>query len=161
LVAVVYVACGALRLARFNVLAAHVHGASRYFVGLPIPVAAGTMTAVVMVYQQVVSGPPDSTWQIVLLVLLLSSLMISNVRFRTFKDIRFRGRTLFLIISLSLGLIVLAASVQPALALLTLFSSYVIVGLAEELIFFHRRHFKLSESNDFPSLPPTPKDDPQ
>ena len=46
-----FAACGALRLARFNVLAARGDkGSSRFFVGLPIPLAAGTITALVIAH---------------------------------------------------------------------------------------------------------------
>src|SRR5512136_3184853 len=46
-----FAACGALRLARFNVLAARGDkGSSRFFVGLPIPLAAGTIVALVIAH---------------------------------------------------------------------------------------------------------------
>jgi len=154
LVAVIYVSCGAMRLARFNVLASRVSGASHYFMGLPIPVAAGALTSVVMVYQQGLMSPPRSATPIVALVLLLSFLMISNVRYRTFKDLRLSGKAIALIASVLLTLAILAALVNPALALLTLFAAYVIVGLFEEIIFFRRRR---REKNS--ALPPAPSAD--
>jgi CDP-diacylglycerol--serine O-phosphatidyltransferase len=139
LVAVCYVSCGAMRLARFNVLAARIQGASHHFVGLPIPVAAGTMTSVMMVFQHGSPAPMQSATPVVVLALILSFLMISNVRYRTFKDVHLGGKTFALAASILLGLAVLAALVRPALALLTLFSAYVLVGPIEEIIFFRRR----------------------
>src|ERR1700694_3066999 len=53
----IYAACGAIRLARFNVLAhADTAGAARYFVGLPIPLAAGMLVSLVLALQHL-HGP--------------------------------------------------------------------------------------------------------
>src|SRR5215831_1945456 len=78
-----FVVCGSMRLARFNI---QTHVADkRYFVGLPIPMAAGTIAGIVLATpERLVSR----TWMAGLLVLtiVLSYLMISTIRYRSFKD---------------------------------------------------------------------------
>jgi CDP-diacylglycerol--serine O-phosphatidyltransferase len=69
IVVLVYVACGAFRLARFNV-----SGAPDYFMGVPITFA-GLFLAIVSLLSAYLP-----VWMIVLLVLLLSYLMISSIR---------------------------------------------------------------------------------
>src|SRR5574339_28462 len=55
-----YAACGALRLARFNVLAWRGDkGASRFFVGLPIPLAAGTIVSIVIAHYRAFASATD------------------------------------------------------------------------------------------------------
>src|SRR5438445_10565341 len=51
-IAAIYAACGAIRLARFNVLAHSEAGVHRFFVGLPIPLAAGMLVSLVIAVQQ-------------------------------------------------------------------------------------------------------------
>src|SRR5258708_7195074 len=54
----IYAACGAIRLARFNVLAHAESGTPRYFVGLPIPLAAGMLGALVLALNSLRSPGP-------------------------------------------------------------------------------------------------------
>jgi CDP-diacylglycerol---serine O-phosphatidyltransferase len=139
LVAFVYISCGAMRLARFNVLAASMPHASRFFVGLPIPVAAGLMASLVMVHQEFGLRTSRHTAITVGVMTTLAFLMVSNIRYRTFKDIRPGGKVLGAIASLVLAFTSLAALVHPAFALLVLFGTYATVGLLEEVVFFRRR----------------------
>lgn len=85
--AFVFVACGALRLARFNVQTGSID--PRRFVGLPIPGAAVMVALTVMFFHKV--GLTPEAFQSVLLVLtyLLAFLMVSNIRFHAFKDLGF------------------------------------------------------------------------
>src|SRR5512140_3670763 len=81
-----YAICGALRLARFNVLAARGDkGSSRFFVGLPIPLAAGSITALVIAHYKEFGAATDGATRapVAVIVLLLSLLMVSTVRYRT------------------------------------------------------------------------------
>src|SRR5512139_2746228 len=85
-----FAACGALRLARFNVLAARGDKAShRFFVGLPIPLAAGAVVALVIAHYRQFGSTTDAATHapIAVVVLLLSFLMVSTIRYRTFKDL--------------------------------------------------------------------------
>lgn len=138
--AFIYIACGAMRLARFNVLAARAQSvSSSYFIGLPIPLAAGVLAALVMFHQRTFAPVGTRTAHILSLILVLSYLMISNVRYRTFKDLTLCGATLTGFCLAMAAFVGIAQAVDPAFACLTFFSTYVILGLLEEVVFFRRR----------------------
>jgi len=91
-IAAIYLVCGGIRLARFNVLsarpAAAAHG--REFIGFPIPSAAAVVVSVALLMMWLAGhdrelGP--SRWLLLGLMVLLSILMVSNVRYPTFKYI--------------------------------------------------------------------------
>jgi CDP-diacylglycerol--serine O-phosphatidyltransferase len=85
-----FVICGAIRLARFNIQSGHTD--KRYFVGLPIPAAAGAVAALVNLRPQRLTDARMTTIVISLVLLLLGLLMISRMRYRSFKDIDLRSR---------------------------------------------------------------------
>jgi CDP-diacylglycerol---serine O-phosphatidyltransferase len=109
-----FLICGALRLARFNVMARSprftVAGNSpkldkRYFVGLPIPAAAGMLAAVVHFAPRPIFSLPGSTERLYSLFLLagmaaLAVLMVSTFRYASFKDMGFRSNKPFIILPL-------------------------------------------------------------
>ncbi len=143
-VAFAFAACGALRLARFNVLASRAHanpspasaGASRYFVGVPIPMAAGAVIALVLAHG--VSEQPPPAVPVAIVTLVLSYLMVSNVRYRTFKQVRLTRR---LVAGLFLGAgaaAVAAMELRPAVVLLAAIAGYLALGLAEQALGFGR-----------------------
>jgi CDP-diacylglycerol--serine O-phosphatidyltransferase len=139
IVSFVYVACGAIRLARFNVMAADAAGPSRYFIGSPIPLAAGVLVTLVMFHQQTFEAPATHGVHVMLLVLIVSYLMVSNVRYRTFKDLRLTRRNVTLILLL-LGLFgVIAVKIRPTFAVTICWWGFLAVGLVEEVVFFRRR----------------------
>lgn len=135
----VYVACGALRLARFNVIASREKGSSKHFIGLPIPLAAGTVVAIVMASTPAGDDAFGGPRAVGVVTLVLAALMVSGVRYRTFKDLRPSKKSIsigFVILLLFAGL---SARLKPEVALAALFIGYITVGLAEEVIFFRRR----------------------
>lgn len=127
----VFVACGALRLARFNVLAAR-HAGDQYFVGLPIPVAAGGVIALVVAHGM--SDSPVPAWPVAILTLGLSYLMVSNVRYRTFKRAKLNRRRLALLFFVVGAAVVTAVQFRPALVLVAFIGAYVLLGLAESMV---------------------------
>lgn len=135
----VYVACGALRLARFNVLASREPGSSKHFVGLPIPLAAGTVVALVMSSYPFDNPVLGGARGVATVTFMLALLMVSGVRYRTFKDLKLSKKSVTIIFVLLLVLAALSAQVKPTFALTTLFLGYITLGLAEELIFFRSR----------------------
>jgi CDP-diacylglycerol--serine O-phosphatidyltransferase len=96
-----FLICGALRLARFNVMARaprfSVPGNTpkldkRYFVGLPIPPAAGLLAAVIHFIPQPLSayGAEETkvySWVLLVGMALLAILMVSKVRYTSFKNV--------------------------------------------------------------------------
>lgn len=138
-VAFAYVACGALRLARFNVIAARDQGTSKYFLGLPIPLAAGTIVALVLVsfpFEQPVLGGGRA---VAAVAIALSMLMVSNVHYRTFKDLKLSKKSITLVFIVGLLLATLSARVKPSAGLAALFVGYLVAGLLEEVLFFRLR----------------------
>jgi CDP-diacylglycerol---serine O-phosphatidyltransferase len=134
-----FTASGAVRLARFNVLATNESGAptkpGKYIVGLPIPGAAGILISLVVANHAIdgrLSTEPWS-WPILGVTVLLSMLMVSTVHFRSFKDLKLNARTIGVVAFAvgSSGLIY--ARLKPAFVLVWLLSFYVILGLFEAL----------------------------
>jgi CDP-diacylglycerol--serine O-phosphatidyltransferase len=132
-----FAGCGALRLARFNVLANRGEmGSSRFFVGLPIPLAAGALVSLVIAHYRAVGTIVDDSSRVVIAVVvgLLAFLMVSTVRYRTFKDVHLSAKSFavfaFLCIAgLGVGLVTRASFVLPVYA-----AGYIAMGLAEAVL---------------------------
>lgn len=90
--AFIYMACAALRLARFNTQIGVVD--KKYFIGLASPAAAALVTGLVWVWFDV---SPDKNWSVVIAVVtaLVGLLMVSNFQYTSFKSVNFRGRVPF------------------------------------------------------------------
>jgi CDP-diacylglycerol--serine O-phosphatidyltransferase len=139
-VAFVFVACGALRLARFNVLAMRAAGApSKFFVGLPIPIAANMLVAIVLTNRAVGLHSAINHTSIAAVVVVLSYLMISRVRFRSMKDLRLSKRTLAAGAAIVALAVILAARINAPFVFLGLIGLFIALGLAEEVLFYRRR----------------------
>ncbi|NMB76732.1 MAG: CDP-diacylglycerol--serine O-phosphatidyltransferase [Myxococcales bacterium] len=93
LVAFGFAACGALRLARFNVQCAKGKGCSGFFVGMPIPLAALGIVSLVLLHRKLGGGVASHQPLVALFVAALSWLMVSRVPYRTFKKAKASTRT--------------------------------------------------------------------
>src|SRR5512136_2207485 len=104
LAAFLFVVCGALRLARFNVQVATVE--SKRFVGLPIPAAASMVSATVLLFYHF--GWPSSFKKLAILILIysLAFLMVSNFKYYSFKDPELIKRQPFAILVLAVLLFI-------------------------------------------------------
>jgi CDP-diacylglycerol--serine O-phosphatidyltransferase len=131
----VYTACGAIRLARFNVMAATHSGPSAFFLGLPIPAAAGLLVATIITSLRggQVGLEGSETWAPVMMI-ALGALMVSNIRFRTFKATRMTRRTFAALMAVFASIVVVAVQVRPSFAIVTLMAAYLALGLAEEAV---------------------------
>jgi CDP-diacylglycerol--serine O-phosphatidyltransferase len=130
LAAFLFAACGALRLARFNV-SSHILP-KNYFQGLPIPMAAG-IVATFIIFTSAIEWPEDPSNFVLVLTFGLASLMISTVRFPSFKELNWRSRASFGYLMIGvLGLILLA--VRPEFTLFFALSGYVVVSLLWRLV---------------------------
>jgi CDP-diacylglycerol--serine O-phosphatidyltransferase len=140
-VAFSFAACGALRLARFNVLAHRNHaGSSRYFVGLPIPLAAGMVISLVIAHHLVHGDEPmEAHWPMAAVVVALALLMVSTVRYRTFKDARPSKKSALVFMLVCLLGVVVATQLNPAYVLVAYFSAYLLMGLIESAVTFPKR----------------------
>ena len=119
-----YVACGALRLARFNVQAASLEKA--YFQGLPIPMAAGIVASSVLAFEDLELDATRS-WALLAMTILLGFTMVSNFRYRSFKDFDFRHRRPFEYLVFGVFLFAMVA-IRPETSLFVLFMTYATLG---------------------------------
>jgi len=136
-----FAACGALRLARFNVLAARGDKSShRFFVGLPIPLAAGAIVSLVIAHFRQFGSGTDAATQVPIaaVVGLLSFLMVSTVRYRTFKDVHLSPRSLAIFGFAVVAGVAVGIATRASFVLVVYMGAYIVMGLAES-IFFHQR----------------------
>jgi len=126
LIAFVFVACGAMRLARFNTQVGSQD--KRYFQGLATPASAAVLAALVWYGVDMnLARPADYAYLIGFLVVALSALNVSNFRYSSFKEFNWKGRVPFLAILVGL-LVYVVVAYQPALVLLFGFSAYALSG---------------------------------
>lgn len=125
LAAFFYVAATALRLARFNIQTNQAD--KRFFIGLSCTAAAGVMASVVWVGTDF-SIPGKRISELVAIVtLLVASLMVSNIRYHSFKELDFKEHVPF--VTLLLGLLAyLLIAWDPPKVLFTVFFLYALSG---------------------------------
>ncbi|MBL8950460.1 MAG: CDP-diacylglycerol--serine O-phosphatidyltransferase [Myxococcaceae bacterium] len=160
-IAFMFAACGALRLARFNVLAIREdaakkaaeqagaempknHSAGRFFVGLPIPLAAGVVISMIIAHHGArgAQAVPDfARGPIAGVVVFLALLMVSTIRYRTFKDLKLSARAVLTFMFIIAGGVVLATLFHPAWLLVGIFSLYLLSGMLESVVLL-RAHLK-------------------
>ncbi len=137
LVAFLYIACAALRLARFNVSSV---SDKKFFIGIPSPGAAAMIASVVWVctdYAEHINVKHINVLFAVLMVLLALA-MVSNIKYRSFKDFEFKDKMPFLgiiIIILTIAIIYL----DPPLAFLLIGTVYFVSGAITYFIRLLRR----------------------
>ena len=123
--AFLFMACGALRLARFNSQLGHV--SSDRFVGLPIPAGAGMAATTVLFFHKFDLAGKIHPIFILVLLYVLSFLMVSTIKYDSFKKPEvFRKMNFNVLVAIILILIFIAA--QPSIALFFLGLTYVSSG---------------------------------
>jgi len=140
--AFLFVAFGALRLARFNVQISTVE--SKHFVGLPIPAAASVIATLVLLDHHILRvGQEIRPILILVTTYVLAFLMVSHFRYRSFKDFRLRDRKPFQVLSALILLLIVTAAV-PQVMLFVFFALYAVSGVAERpiLAMIHRLSHK-------------------
>jgi CDP-diacylglycerol--serine O-phosphatidyltransferase len=162
LLAFIYLLCVGVRLARFNVLTNPLvpgnekRAAGGDFVGLPSPAAAGMMASLVLILSKVMRSPDLDpferavqawSWSLLPLMLIISYLMISNVRFPSFKKLDWtaRAKTRGFILIIILGAILIR---YPAYTFPAIFLGYIVWSVF--------RHFFLLKKSE---IDPAPDDD--
>jgi len=124
LVVFVYVACTALRLARFNIRAVM---DKRYFQGLPSPAGAAVLAAWVWLIESYNFDAMDLRYVTWVMTLLVAGAMVSNIKFRSFKDMDLKGRVPFIALLPMVMFFVLLAFDAP-LVLFAIFFAYFASG---------------------------------
>jgi len=135
--AFIYVACAALRLARFNTQIGTVD--KRYFVGLPSPAAAAIMVGMVWVFNDLAIQGNAVQMPAFLMTLFAGLLMVSNVSFYSFKDLDFKNKVPFLAI-LVIVLVFALTTIDPPKVLFAVFLAYSLSG---PVIWVVRKYRKL------------------
>jgi CDP-diacylglycerol--serine O-phosphatidyltransferase len=145
--AFMFAGAGAVRLARFNVLSMSAQGTptkpGKYIVGLPVPGAAGILISLVLA-NHAMEGQLNLTsekyvWPMMGLTVFLSFLMVSTIKFRSFKDLKLNART-FALVAFAVGSsAIISLQAKPAFVLVWLLSCYVLIGLGETLFNLIRR----------------------
>jgi CDP-diacylglycerol--serine O-phosphatidyltransferase len=136
LVSLAFVICCAWRLARFNVHGMAPVGGLKYFVGMPTPAAAGMIAAVVHAFKMPLD---DWRWSVpwLALVLALAFLMVSSVRYPSFKDLPVGKRQHSLMIVVG-ALLIWSIVVYSETVLLLIAGGYVVSGFTLYIVRFVR-----------------------
>jgi CDP-diacylglycerol---serine O-phosphatidyltransferase len=122
-----FVGCGALRLARYNVLTGTTD--NRYFMGLPIPAAAGVLASLMLLDHHILRVGQEVKPVLTLLVtLVLAFLMVSTIRYTKFKGMRLLAGEGFMYVVWGVLVIMLIAA-APQIALFVLFAGYALSGV--------------------------------
>ncbi len=140
-IASVYLICGAFRLARFNCLAAMSGGGGgKEFLGFPIPAAAGLVASLTLLLLWLNEREfPQTKWRYLLPVVMifLSAMMVSEVKYPSFKSLDFRARRSFLkmlSIVLAIGFLVILREKVLPIAAPAVFIAYLIYGFVRPWI---------------------------
>jgi CDP-diacylglycerol---serine O-phosphatidyltransferase len=137
LVAAGYLACSAIRLARFNVLSQRkVSDNEEEFVGFPIPTAAGLVVSVTLLMMWLAGREPSlGTWRVVLplLMIVIAGLMVSTIRYPAFKRVEWTVmRSTLTFAAAVIVIILLALHFHVTLAML--FLTYMLFGIVRHVV---------------------------
>lgn len=137
LAAFLFMVCGALRLARFNTQVGQV--SSDYFVGLPIPAAAGMNATTMLLWHKFNFSVEPNRLIILVMLYVLAFLMVSNIGYNSFKKAGlYRKMNFNVLVAVVLTMIFIAA--QPSIALFFLSLAYVVSGPVSSLWRYRQRH---------------------
>jgi CDP-diacylglycerol--serine O-phosphatidyltransferase len=155
-IASIYLICGAFRLARFNVLSAHAPRGGKDFVGFPIPSAAALVASLTLFIMWVEEKDfPKGKWRYLLPVLLLflSWMMVSQVRYPSFKSLNLRATRTFtktLVAILFVGCVLVLREKILVFILPLFFTAYLIYGFVRPHISRAMRREIEDEDEDEP-----------
>jgi CDP-diacylglycerol--serine O-phosphatidyltransferase len=155
--ALLFVVCGALRLARFNVMVNVV--SSKYFQGLPIPMSAATLVSFWMFageigFDPTVDNHATAPMPVLFMTIFLGILMISTIRFPSFKELNLESRQVMKVFIITIGVLLLVAMRHETMIFITL-SSYILWSIFMNIrVYLNRRRNKSFSSvfYDEPSL---------
>lgn len=141
LVAFMFTASAALRLARFNI---HVEDQDkRFFQGLSSPTSAAVVTSFAWMCHQYEFKNSFVMVLTAIITVAMAILMISNIRYYSFKDLDFKGKVPFLYLVIMV-IIFMAIAANPAVVLFLGFSAYALSGPIHAL--WHKQHADSEEA---------------
>ena len=141
--AFLFMACGALRLARYNIQMGSTE--SKAFTGMPIPGAATIVATLVIFHYEVWETEPEKNIFILLLTIILAVLMVSTLRFHGAKELDFRKRKPFWIL---VAIVVVFALIvmHPPIALFIFAMVYLIGGIIENIVLYYRKKKQMNKA---------------
>lgn len=134
--AFLFVICGALRLARYNVQMGTTE--SKAFTGLPIPGAGTVIASLVLFHSDLWGNPFGRNYLLLFLPFLLAALMVSTIRFHGLKEVNFRKRKPFWLLVVIVSATVLII-MYPEIVIFVYSIIYVIWGIIEGTYVFHKK----------------------
>ncbi len=147
-----FVACGALRLARFNVQTGTID--PKRFNGLPIPGAAAMMATTVLFFYKLELEPSDYNFWILILNTFMAFVMVSSIKFHAFKDLTLvKGKPFSSTVAFVLLLALLALS--PFVVPFLICAIYVISGPILTLWLMNQRRNQRDKPQE-PAVTQTP-----
>ncbi len=154
-IASIYLICGAFRLARFNCLATISTGRrSTDFLGFPIPAAAGlvaSLTLFILWWEDKDFGVSYWRYSLPVIMIFLSIMMVSEVRYPSFKKLDMRATRPFfktVVLTLTVGLLVIAHKLLLPIVLPAIFTAYLIYGFIRPRISHKMRRGIEDEDED-------------
>jgi len=145
LAAFLFLACGALRLARFNVQTVTLD--SKFFTGLPIPAAACVIALTVLLNHRLGFWTTHEQISILVMIYLLAFLMVSNIRYFSIKGLDiFRRKPFRALVMLILCIVIVVA--EPEITLFSIFALYVLSGPANLLALLWKRRMRRRVSHE-------------
>ena len=123
--AFVFTVAVALRLARFNTQLGE--GGKRYFKGLPCPAGAGVIAGLVWAANDFGFSGHALSWLVMAITVAVGLLMVSNIRYRSFKDLDLKGTVSFVAI-LVVVLVLVFVALDPPQLLFAIFFLYALSG---------------------------------
>jgi len=124
-VAFLFITCGALRLARFNIQIGIID--SRVFNGLPIPGAAAVVATGVLIYYKLGGTGHFNHIAVLISVFVLSLFMVSNIKYYSFKDLNFFAKKPFMSFVLIVCILVVVIA-EPQIMIFTFIAGYSLSG---------------------------------
>ena len=141
--AFLFVVCGALRLARYNIQMGSAE--SKAFTGMPIPGAAAIVATLVIFYHELWEIGPEKNYLILLLTIFLSVLMVSTLRFHGAKELNLGKRKPFSIL-VAIVIVFAFVVVHPQTALFLFAMLYLIGGIIENIVLFYRKRKRMGKA---------------
>jgi len=122
----IYVTAAAMRLARFNIQSTSATD-KRYFVGMPSPAAAGIPASTVYLYPTGLHDPHTAVLALAIMI-VPASMMVSTIRFRSFKTLDLRARRSYKVLAL-VALVFAIVQLHPRIVLVALAYTYLASAL--------------------------------
>jgi len=126
--AFLFAACGALRLARYNVQMSKEEKLS--FTGMPIPAAATIVASIVIFYHTLQTEPPAKSPYVLAFTWILSALMVSTLRFHGIKELKLAEKKPFWFLIIVVVMLYFLA-IHPPLAIFSFAMAYILFGIIE------------------------------